>query len=130
MSAVYVDASVLVHVLVEAPEAPAIRLALTQFEERVASRLLVAEVRRTAFRRGLLDLAEPLLRRVTIVPMDEAILRKAETIEPTTVATLDAIHLATAVRMAARGQLDAVMTYDQRLAEGARHHGIEVVCPT
>ena len=45
------------------------------------------------------------------------------------VATLDAIHLATARRLHADNLLDAVMTFDARLAEGARHHGIAVVVP-
>ena len=42
----------------------------------------------------------------------------------------DAIHLATARRLAADGLLDAVMTFDARFSEGARHHGIAVVVPS
>ena len=126
--ALYVDSSALLRVLTEAPDAPAIRLELTR-STRVASRLVVAEVRRTGFRRGRLEAADALLRRIALVPIDESILRKAETIEPKTVATLDAIHLATAVTLHEEGNLGAVMTYDKRLADGARHHGIEVVSP-
>jgi predicted nucleic acid-binding protein len=44
--------------------------------------------------------------------------------------TLDAIHLATAVRLAGADQLDALMTYDKQLAEGAREHGIAVLSPS
>jgi hypothetical protein len=53
----------------------------------------------------------------------------AETVEPTTVATLDAIYLVAALRVAQAGLLDAVMTYDERLAAGAREHGLRVVAP-
>lgn len=61
--------------------------------------------------------------------MDDDLLSAAETIVPATVATLDAIHLATALRLASAGLLDAVMTYDRRLAEGAREHGLKVLSP-
>lgn len=54
--------------------------------------------------------------------MDDALLSAAETIPPTTVAILDAIHLATARRLAGAGRLDAVMTYHRRLADAAREH--------
>ena len=52
-----------------------------------------------------------------------------ETIQPANVATLAAIHLATAVRLARGGDLDALMTYDARLAAGAAHHGLRVLAP-
>jgi hypothetical protein len=46
------------------------------------------------------------------------------------VATLGAIHLATALRLAHTAPLDSIMTYDARLADGARHHGLRVLSPT
>jgi predicted nucleic acid-binding protein len=66
---------------------------------------------------------------VALVPLDAELLAAAETLPPSNVATLDAIHLATAVRLAEAGLLDAVMTYDLRLAEGARTHGLAVLTP-
>jgi len=57
------------------------------------------------------------------------VLGSAEVVRPTSVATLDAIHLATAVRLAAAGVLDTVMTYDIRLAAGAEDHGLRVLAP-
>jgi hypothetical protein len=33
------------------------------------------------------------------------------------------------VRLVSAGMLDAVLTYDHRLAEGARQHGLEVLAP-
>jgi uncharacterized protein len=129
VSAVYVDTSALGRVLLLESTAPAIERELEGFDERIASQLLGVELRRLASRRGFVDDAEQLLRRVALVPLDEAVLRAAATIEPQTVATLDAIHLATACRLAADGELDALMTFDARLAEGARHQGIAVVAP-
>jgi len=49
---------------------------------------------------------------------------------PPTVATLDAIHLATAVSLSNAGKLDALMTYDKQLAIGAREHGLVVLAPS
>ncbi|HXB63782.1 MAG TPA: hypothetical protein VNV42_02790 [Solirubrobacteraceae bacterium] len=62
--------------------------------------------------------------------IDETILAAAETIAPSVVRTLDAIHLATAIRLVGAGQLDALMTYDKQLADGAREHGIMVLSPS
>jgi predicted nucleic acid-binding protein len=66
---------------------------------------------------------------VAVAYLDDDLLAPAETIPPPAVATLDAIHLATAVRLARAGQLDALMTYDGRLADGARAHGLAVLAP-
>jgi len=128
VSAVYVDASALGRVLLGEPAKPAIERELAAFDGRVSSRLLRIELRRLALRAGLADTGDT-MDGVAFVPLDEATLEVAETIEPARVATLDAIHLATAVRLAAAGSLAAVLTYDRRLAEGARHHGIPVLSP-
>jgi len=66
----------------------------------------------------------------SLVPLDASILTAATTIVPKNVGVLDAIHLATAVRLHQDGLLTAFMTYDERLAEGARHHGLTVVSPS
>lgn len=70
------------------------------------------------------------MRRISLIPLDHYVLTFAERIEPAGVATLDALHLATAVRLAEAGELDAMLTYDKRLADGARHHGLTVLSPT
>jgi len=128
VSAVYVDTSALGRVLLEEPDEPLIRRALQTFDNHVSSRLLQVELRRLALRERVSG-ADQTLNTVTLAPLDEAILGAAETIEPAGVATLDAIHLATAVRLATDGRLDAMLTYDRRLAEAARHHGLAVLSP-
>jgi len=50
----------------------------------------------------------------------------ARRIEPNVLRTLDAIHLATAVLL----DVDAVLTYDERLATAARHNGLAVSAPS
>jgi predicted nucleic acid-binding protein len=102
---------------------------LGAFEQRVASRLLRLELRRLAAREGRLSDADQLLSGVALLPLDEELLAAAETVPPTTVATFEAIHLVTALRLSGAGRLDAVMTYDARLADGAREHGLTVLAP-
>jgi len=50
----------------------------------------------------------------------------ARRIEPNVLRSLDAIHLATAVLL----DVDAVLTYDERLAVAARHNGLAVSAPS
>ena len=129
MAAVYVDTSAVGRVLLGEPDAPAVLRGLAGFDQHVASRLLRIELRRLALPADALEAADRLLDGVALIPLDDAILASSETLPPATVATLDAIHLATALRLATAGVLDTVMTYDRRLADGAAHHGLQVLAP-
>jgi predicted nucleic acid-binding protein len=129
MAAIYVDTSVLGRLLLGEPDTPAILAALEGFDRRVTSRLAQVELRRLALRHGNLADADALLTAVALVPLDEDTLTAAETIPPASVATLDGIHLVAATRLAESSLLEALMTYDTRLADGAREHGIEVLAP-
>lgn len=130
MSLVYVDTSALGRSLLEEPDKPAIERALETFTARTSSSLLRVELRRLGLRRDMLDPVDSLLSRISLIPLDQQILTAAETLTPSSVATLDAIHLATAVRLAKDGKLDGLMTYDKQLADGAREHGITVLSPS
>ena len=123
------DTSAVGRVLLGEPDAPAVLRDLGGFDQHVASRLLRIELRRLALREDALEAADRLLDGVALIPLDDAILASSETLPPATVTTLDAIHLATAVRLATAGVLDTVMTYDRRLADGAVHHGLRVLAP-
>jgi predicted nucleic acid-binding protein len=126
---VYLDTSALGRVLLGEPDALAILRDIGAFEQRVSSRLMRVELRRLGLREGRLADADQLLAGVALVPVDEDLLAAAETVPPTTVATLDAIHLVTALRLSHAGRLDAVMTYDARLADSAQQHGLTVLAP-
>jgi predicted nucleic acid-binding protein len=127
---VYLDTSVLGRVLLDEPDTPAIRRELGHFERHVSSGLLSVELHRLGLRENTLALVSELLSGKVLIPIDAEILAAAETIAPPTVATLDAIHLATAVSLSTTGKLDALMTYDKQLATGAREHGLEVLAPS
>lgn len=129
MSVVYLDTSALGRILLAEPGAREVLARLAEFEQRVASRLLRIELRRLGLRTGRLAAADQLLAGVALIPVDDELLTTAELVAPDTVATLDALHLATALRLDEHGSLDAVMTFDRRLADGARHHGLTVIGP-
>jgi predicted nucleic acid-binding protein len=127
---VYLDTSVLGRVLLDEPDTPAIRRELSRFERHISSRLLGVELRRLALREDMSEYVDELIFGKVLIPLDEEVLVAAETIAPPAVRTLDAIHLATAVRLADAGELDALMTYDKQLAVGARRHNITVLSPS
>lgn len=130
LRSVYLDTSVLGRVLLEEPQTPAIRHELGRFERHVSSDLLSVELHRLGLREDMLAYVPELLSGNVLIPLDDEILTAAKTIAPPTVATLDAIHLATAVSLSNAGNLDALMTYDKQLAGGARGHGLEVLAPS
>jgi predicted nucleic acid-binding protein len=130
MAAVYVDTSALARMLLDEPDSAAIERGLSAYEQRVASRLLQVELRRVGLRANLLGGVAELLAEVALIPFDEEIVTAAEIVPPANVGTLDAIHLATAVHLAKAGEIDALMTFDKRLAGGAREHGITVLSPS
>ncbi len=129
MAGVYVDTSALGRVLLGEPDASAILAALRDFDQHLTSRLVRVELRRLALREGILEHADQLFSAIALLPLDEVLLDAAETVQPASVATLDAIHLVTALRLADAELVDAVMTYDARLGDGARHHGLAVLAP-
>lgn len=140
MRVAYVDTSALGRVLLNEPDKAAIELAFEEIDEVASSRLLWIELRRLARRweartaaagepQQVSQLAEELLRPIAAIPMEESLLANAEVIRPASVASLDAIHLATAVHLAEVSPLNVIVTYDRRLAEGARAHGLEVLAP-
>jgi uncharacterized protein len=127
---VYLDTSALGRVVLDEPDGDAIGAALVAFDAVVSSRLLRIELHRLGLRADIArEEIEVWLAGVAIVPMDEAILAAAEAVSPASVATLDAIHLATALQLAAERHIASIMTFDARLAEGAREHGLDVIAP-
>jgi uncharacterized protein len=125
----YVDTSALAKTvnLEQGSEAAANYLGLTQ--QLVSSKLLHVEMLRAARRRGpdIVARAQIQLRGVRLIDIDDRVLELAAKIEPTLLRSLDAIHLATA--QALGPDLGVIVTYDQRLAAGARALGLPVEAP-
>ena len=70
----------------------------------------------------------PVLDLIDLVDLDAGIRMVTRTITPAGVRSLDAIHLATAIRIGR--DLTSFVTYDKRLADAADAAGLPLVMPT
>jgi predicted nucleic acid-binding protein len=68
-----------------------------------------------------------MFRIIDFVEITEAVLDAAAELEPLSLRSLDAIHIATALSL--RGDLARLVTYDDRMASAARALGIAVDAP-
>jgi predicted nucleic acid-binding protein len=130
LSALYLDSSAFVKLAVEESDTEALRAFLAKHGgRRVSSSLLRAESLRAVRHVGAEALATVRegLRRIDLIGIDDRILDAAGTIEPRVLRTLDAIHLATA--MAVGDDLEAIVTYDERMVDGAELLGLPTVAP-
>lgn len=130
MSALYLDSSAFVKLVVEETDSAAVREFLASHgRRRVSSALLRAESLRAVRHLGPSALATVRdgLRRVDLIGVDDRILDAAGTLEPRVLRTLDAIHLATA--MAVGDDLAAIVTYDVQMIEAARLMGLATASP-
>ena len=122
----YLDTSAALKLLRREAESAALRRALTEraSEQIVACALLETELRRAARRLEIPHrLVNPVLDRVDLVIPDLTLWREAGLL-PGALRSLDALHVATALRM------DAVMVaYDQRLLAAAREVGLDTLSP-
>jgi hypothetical protein len=79
---------------------------------------------------GVINQFHALLDLIVRIEIDSGIRILAQTVTPPSVRSLDAIHLATALRLRDQGRLTTFVTYDKRLAEAASTTGLPVDIPT
>jgi predicted nucleic acid-binding protein len=118
-----------VKLVVAEPESDALRERLAHDFDQLASAIVEVEVVR-AVRRAVPDLvpfAQRVVSQLTVVEVTEAIRARASLLDPVALRSIDALHLATALELGS--DLDAVVTYDGRLAEAAAGMGLHVVAP-
>jgi predicted nucleic acid-binding protein len=124
------DASALVKLVITEDESGALREYIGEGATLISSRVGEVELRRVTGRQAErpADAAvDAVLRATSFMELDPLIAGSAGRIGPTTLRSLDAIHLASA--LALRDELDAFVTYDLRLADAARGAGLRVVSP-
>lgn len=126
---VYLDSSAAVKLIVQEAESAALRAWLGSGRSLASSALVRTEMLRAVRREepGGIDQARAVLAVFVLHAIDAEILETASGLHPPTLRSLDAIHLATALRLA--DQLDAIVTYDRRMIEGARLLGLPVASP-
>jgi len=130
LSALYVDSSAFVKLVVEETESVAVRAYLAARDaRRVSSALLRTESLRAVRHLGpdALATVREGLRRIDLIGVDDRILDGAGILEPRVLRTLDAIHLSTA--LAVGDDLEAIVTYDDRMIDAARLLGLTTATP-
>ncbi len=128
---VYLDTSAFVKLVIPEPETAALVTALTPKTVLVASEILEVEALR-ATRRATGEAgataARTQLAGVRLLPLTAQIRRRACELEPSTLRSLDAIHIATALDLGER--LACMCAYDVRMAAAASEAGLLVSAPT
>ncbi len=132
MSAAYLDTSALVKLVVTESETAALRRWLNDRPDRrvATSALARTELVRAVARAdgSLVAHARRLLSAISEVAVDRVTLDHAALISLSSVRSLDAIHLASALSLGA--DVDVVVTYDERMREAADLVGLATAAPS
>ena len=128
---IYLDTSAFVKLIRGERETPALQAFLRERPEAplVSSALLVLETRRAVLRQApdQLARADLLLTRIDQVDITRAVLEAASHLPDPALRSLDSLHLATALQL--DRDLEALVTYDSRLAAAAGRQRLPVVTP-
>jgi predicted nucleic acid-binding protein len=130
LSLYYVDTSAAAKlVLVEQGSAAMRRWAESHETELCSSDILRTELQRAARRHAPQSLAmvRRFLQAIVLTAVSAESCERAAHIDPPSLRALDALHLAAALDLGT--ELDAIVTYDERLAEAARANGIAAISP-
>ncbi|MEA2600307.1 MAG: uncharacterized protein QOF89_1299 [Acidobacteriota bacterium] len=130
-SVLYLDSSALVKlILPEAETVPLLRMLLS-WPYRIASQVAFVEVHRAVRRASeddvVLQRAEEVLNTIHFMDVHSGVLCEASHLQPRTLRSLDAIHLASALNL--RPELGAMVTYDGGMTEAAKRLHLKVLAP-
>lgn len=126
----YLDSSALAKLFAPEAESDALRARLDSYEGRwVTSTLTEIELTRAVARAKPSALAHVpgVLARCDRLDIDDRVRADAAVLIPPELRTLDAIHLATALEL--ESELEALITYDKRLAQAAQAASLTVESP-
>lgn len=127
MAGVYLDSSAVVKLVIEEPESSALRRYLRRRRPIVASALIRTEVVRAVLLEdeAVRARAEQVVAKIDQIRLNNRILDAAAALQPPLLRSLDAIHLATAIEVAAT----VVVTYDDRLRVAVDAHRLRTAAP-
>ena len=128
MSGWYLDSSAALKLVKDEPESSALGALLDQERPSlVGSLLLETEMRRAAYRDpGLTqESVTDVLNRINLHDMPASLFRMAGHLATGNLRSLDALHLAAAIRIGA----DHVVTYDKQMTAAAVDLGLNVIAP-
>ncbi|WP_445183093.1 type II toxin-antitoxin system VapC family toxin [Pseudonocardia sp. Cha107L01] len=126
----YVETSAAAKLIIEEPESSRLAAhldrAVDQDDGLLSSMLLETELRRLAVRTGVAQsVVTRLLEHFDLLEIDRSLYREAGLLPGPHLRSLDAIHVAAALRANA----DAMVTYDLRQADAADSVGLSVQAP-
>ena len=126
----YIETSAAAKLIIDEPESPRLAThldrAIDQDDGLLSSMLLETELRRLAVRTGVGQaVVTRLLERLDLLEIDRSLYREAGLLPGPHLRSLDAIHVAAALRANA----DAMVTYDLRQADAAESVGLPVQAP-
>lgn len=129
---IYLDSSAILKLVLSEPESDAVTTYLSERPEvpRATSALAMVEVPRAVVRTDPLALTATYraLEEMTRIRVDASVMMSAASLPPIKLRSLDAIHLASA--LAVMRHLTAFISYDHRLHEAAKFHGLPVEAPS
>ncbi|HSL12315.1 MAG TPA: type II toxin-antitoxin system VapC family toxin [Actinomycetota bacterium] len=124
----YLDASAIVKLVTREPETDRLVQVIGDDPATISSEVSFVEVVRAVRRVGRdAGRAETVIGAIALVPIDAGIIRSAAELGPTTLRSLDAIHLATVLSLS--GDVSRLVTYDDSLADAARSMEVDVSSP-
>jgi predicted nucleic acid-binding protein len=124
----YLDTSAFLKLFLQEDDAEAMRAWYAVGRDCWSSQLLATETHRAARRSGV-DAADvdALLDRVSLIAPTPTTFRRAAMLEPSALRTLDAMHIASAMELVP--DVEGVVAYDERVAQGAAAAGLATVAP-
>jgi predicted nucleic acid-binding protein len=127
----YLDTSAATKLLLREAETEALKAQLDDLHDGglfvMGSSLLETELRRTATRtRHPQSLVTNILDRLEMFDLDRSVFRAAGLLPGEHLRSLDALHLAAAIRVGA----DVIVSYDQRQIHAAREVGLGTLSPS
>ena len=129
MKIAFCDSSALVKLVVKEPESALLMQHLRGYSRVVASEMAAVEVVRAVRRMdpGSVATARRLIRSLDLVAVDAIVLERAASLRPPELRTLDALQVASALRLS---PLDPVfVAYDAEAALAATHAGLRTSAP-
>ncbi|KDA04744.1 DNA-binding protein [Microbacterium sp. CH12i] len=122
---IYLDTSAAAKALIDEDGSDPVRRLFADGTAFISSKLLAVELHAVADRRMIsADAAQELLDRVALVALNDGILDEAVSMH-SGLRTLDALHLATAVRL--KDVVTGILTFDTELADAAARQDIRAV---
>lgn len=129
--AFYVDTSALVKAVIQEEHSDAFR----EWHGGISAPLVTSDLARAELPRAVRRAdstqavrARAVLDRMTILVVTTELFQAAARLEPTSLRTLDAVHLACALDLG--DDLEGLVAYDDRLLEAAQAYGVATITPT